>query len=240
MGNPNNTRREKQYWEKAFQWKSNDPRLSETYAPDDMQNLDMQMRSKIKDLAVKQQPACKGLPELMKSKEDAWWNAERQILPARQLLALYYENFRIEAPALDTMSMADLAAINFLNYGDKGLELFWEEWKRVAMGVSHCVTHPTIIKLLMDQLTNSKVLADEIKEIKKRPFDTWDYDEIAKVVTNKIEERAVKERTRLQLADHQEQLLKTYQNGKKGPGGGQRTAKTTDDGKKDPPAPLTA
>ena len=82
------------------------------------------------------------------------------------------------------------------------------------MGVSHCVNHRTLIRLLVDRLTCSKILAEDLKEIKKQPHDLWDYDDIAKIVTNKIEERAVVERTKSQRADHNDQLLKTLQ-GKK-------------------------
>ena len=74
----------------------------------------MVIREKIKDLALKQLPQTKGLFELMKSKEDAWWAAQSALLPPRQLLALYYENFRIDEPAIDAMSMADLGAVNYL------------------------------------------------------------------------------------------------------------------------------
>ena len=127
MGNPNNTRREKQYWEKAYKWRSNDPRLSERTTPTDMMSMDMILRQKLKELALSHQPYCKGLHETMKAKEDAWWAAKQDLLPARQLLALFYENFRIDEPSQDAMALADLHALNWSSFSEKngGLEAFW-------------------------------------------------------------------------------------------------------------------
>ena len=59
MGNPNNARRERQYWEKAFKWKSNDARLSETPVPPDMLALDVLIREKIKHIAQTSLPHTK-------------------------------------------------------------------------------------------------------------------------------------------------------------------------------------
>ena len=109
---------------KTFKWKSNDPRLSETSVPADMLSLDVLIREKIKQIAQTSLPHTKGLFEIMKSKEDVWWAAHNKLLPSRQLLALYYENFRIDSPAINTMAMADLAAVNYLSYGDKNFEGF--------------------------------------------------------------------------------------------------------------------
>ena len=83
--------------------------------------LDVIIRERIKTIAVLSSPLTKGLAELMKSKEDAWWAAKQDLLPSRQLLALYYENFRIDAPTLDGMAMSDLGASNYLTLGYKNL-----------------------------------------------------------------------------------------------------------------------
>ena len=154
---------------KAYKWKSNDARLSETPVPPDMLALDVLIREKIKHIAQTSLPHTKGLFEIMKSKEDAWWAAHNKLLPSRKLLALYYENFRIDAPAINTMAMADLAAVNYLSFGDKNLEGFWEEWKKVSMSVAHCVAAKALNEMLLDKLTNSKILSDDVRDIKKIP-----------------------------------------------------------------------
>ena len=61
--------------------------------------------------------------------------------------------------------------------------------------------------MLMDNLASSKILADDVREIKKAHHDSWVFDDIAKMITNKIEERAVVERTKAQRADHAKMLL---------------------------------
>ena len=119
MGNPNNTRREKQYWEKVYKWRSNDPRLSERRTPKDMLAMDMIIRQKIKELALSHQPHCKGLHETMLAKENASWAAKQDLLPSCQLRALFYENFRIDEPSQDAMAMADLHALNWSSFGEK-------------------------------------------------------------------------------------------------------------------------
>ena len=161
----------------------------------------------------------------MKSKEDAWWAAHNKLLPSRKLLALYYENFRIDAPAINTMAMADLAAVNYLSFGDKNLEGFWEEWKKVSMSVSHCVTSSALNEMLMDKLTSSKILADDVRDLKKTPSDLIVVEDIARMVTNKIEERAVIERTKIQWGDHAKQLLDQLSDNK--PKDGKKAAANT-------------
>ena len=41
--------------------------------------------------------------------------------------SLYYENFRIDEPTINNMSMGNLAAISYQTYGDRDLEGFWEK-----------------------------------------------------------------------------------------------------------------
>ena len=46
-----------------------------------------------------------------------------------------------------------------------------------------------------------------MRDLKKTPVEDIAFEDIAKTVTNKLEERAIAERTKLQRADHQKQLL---------------------------------
>ena len=213
MGNPDNMRREKQYWEKAYKWKSNDPRLSERETPKDMIGVDMIIRQKIKELATSHQPYCKGLLESMKAKEDAWWAARQDLLPARQLLAMFYENFRIDAPAQDAMAIADFNALGWSSFGEKlgGLEAFWEAFKRASAAVSHLMTAETITGQLVEKLTPAKVIAEEMKEFKRLHHSEWTYDIIADIMRIKIEERATVARTKLQRDEHAKTILDTLQ-----------------------------
>ena len=86
--------------------------------------MDMIIRQKIKELALSHQPYCKGLHDAMVAKENAWWAAKQVLLPSRQLLALFYENFRIDEPSQDAMAMADLHALNWSTFGEKGTRCF--------------------------------------------------------------------------------------------------------------------
>ena len=66
----------------------------------------------------------------------------------------------------------------------------------------------------MDKLTNSKILAADVRDLKKIPSEEHTFEDIAKLVTNKLDERAVVERTKLQKADHTKQLLDQLNGGK--------------------------
>ena len=122
-------------------------------------------------------------------------------------MALFYKNFRIEAPVANCMAMGDLAAIQFMNFTDKDLEGFWEAWKVVVQGIVGMVNVKYITEMLVHQLTFSKILADDIKNYKTQPSETWDYDDLATIVTAKIRERALHDRTKKQHEEHSRNLL---------------------------------
>ena len=132
-----------------------------------MMAADYIIREKLKAFALAQLPITKGLSETITAKENAWWNTEHKMLPSRAMLALYYECFRIDGEQLDCMALSDLCAINFLTYGDKNIDLFWEEWKRVAMHIAHMIPIGTLTTLLIDKLAPSTLCKDELKAIKK-------------------------------------------------------------------------
>ena len=67
--------------------------------------------------------------------------------------------------------------------------------------------HKTLNGMLMDKLASSKILADDVRDIKKTPHDSLIFDDIAKMITKNIEETAVVERTEAQRADHAKMLL---------------------------------
>ena len=103
----------------------------------------------------------------------------------------------------------------------RGLEAFWEAYKKVARAVSHIITTDKLAKQLIEKLTPAKVIAEEFKELKKLHHSEWTHDAVAEIINAKIEERAVIMRTKVQRDDHSKSLLDTLQNqvgGKKSQG----------------------
>lgn len=117
LDNPLNHERERTYWEKCFQCSVNDPRLSESWTPSDMLQLEAIIREKIKKIAE----AIHGgvLLDRMTAEENAWWSTTRRTLPSRKLMAMYYENFRIAGTEINAMYMQEFSLINYDHYGDK-------------------------------------------------------------------------------------------------------------------------
>ena len=86
------------------------------------------------------------------------------------------------------------------------------------MNVAHCVIPKVLDQMLLEKLSCSKILADEINKLKERPEEEQTYEEMARIVIKKIEERAIIERTKLQKSNHTKQLVDQLQGTKaKGP-----------------------
>ena len=161
---------------------------------------------------VKQTPdPIKGLLDRMISEENAWWAITRRSLPSRKLLAMYYENFRIAQPDVNSMYMAKFAVLDYDNYGDKNAEKFWEDFKKGAANMAHLMTTQGLTERLVSETKNSKHLfVEEVRNIRKEPnSNKWDYGDIGKM----IDERFVVYRTKKQKEEHNAKLVEEI-NGK--------------------------
>ena len=172
--NPDNLEREMIYWGNAYRWKITDPRLKNTKTPKDMLGLEMTIREKITQLASQYG----GLAATLKAHSDAWFHATQTTMPGRCTLALFYEYFRIEKPAVTTMALQYLYNIHYKDFGDKNLEGFWEAWKDVVRKLGDLVKIQVLTQELVSRLGNSYMLKDELAAYKREVTDAegWDWD----------------------------------------------------------------
>jgi len=128
--NYRNMEREKSYWNKARSWEIVDPRINNTRTPPDMLALGSIIREKVNGAAENYT----NLAATLKQHADAWFHANQQTLPARKTLALFYEYFRIEESAGNSMALTLFRNLRFTQYGDKNLQGFGrhgEKWSAV-------------------------------------------------------------------------------------------------------------
>ena len=141
-----------------------------------------------------------------------------------------------------------LARNQYHGYGRpccRQLSIVWrQEFGSVLGGVEEGIyerltlASSALNEMLMDKLTNSKILADDVRDLKKTPSDLMVFEDIAKMITNKIEERAVTERTKMQRADHTKQLLDQLNGNKPKDGKKVAASAAADDEKRRTPARL--
>ena len=229
LGNPQNHERERTYWEKCFQWKVDDPRLSESATPCDMFTLDALIREKIKKVAEGIQGNV--LYERMQAEENAWWATTHRILSARKYMAMYYENFRIANVEVRAMYMKEFPHIHYDTYGDKAAAKWWEVFKRGAANMSGIMTVEGLTEHLVSQLGESKHLSQDLcKEIRKEPDPKkWDYGDIGNKINLKLDEKFTLEKTKKQREEHTAKIIEQH-TGK--PSGPRKSNATTKDIKK--------
>ena len=82
----------------------------------------------------------------------------------------------------------------------------------------------TLTHCLFREISESKVLADELKNFKKLPCDVWDYDELCAIITSKVADIDLQTRTKAQLAEHDKHMngFNTKPARKGGGGGGSK------------------
>lgn len=193
--NPLNHDRERTYREKCFQWSVNDSRLCENWTPSDMFGLDAMIREKVKSIA---DPASMpGLLDRMISEDNSWWTVTRRVLPSRKLMAMYYEYFRIAGPDVNQMYMQEFGLLDYDTSGDKNAGKWREAFKKAAANISHLLDQLGLTEALTSQLRKSKHLfVEELRSIRKEPDSRkWDYQEIGKMITTKLDEETVQDMT---------------------------------------------
>ena len=84
------------------------------------------------------------------------------------------------------MAMSDLYTLHFSQYGDKHPAAFWTAWKDVVRKCGCLVQIRTMLQLLVRQLAKSHALKDEIRNFRKAKVSQCKYDELAKIIHQKI------------------------------------------------------
>ena len=101
----------------------------------------------------------KGLTEIFEQHMESWVAAAGTILPARKLLALFYENLRIESSAVNVIAMTQIGAIRYLDYkGPMALENYWAAWKPAVKDVAGLIKPAVLLDMLDTQLIPCKVI----------------------------------------------------------------------------------
>ena len=140
-----------------------DSRFTNTRTPPDQLALDSLIREKINGVAEN----FSGLAAQLKQHADAWFHANQQTLPARKTLALFYEYFRIEESAGNSMALTTFRNLRFTQYGDKNVPAFWEAWREMVRRLGTLVGLKALAECLFREIAESKLMADELKDFKR-------------------------------------------------------------------------
>ena len=191
--------------------------------------LDSIIREKINGVAENYT----NLAATLKQHADAWFHANQQTLPARKTLALFYEHFRIEESAANSMALTLFRTLRYSQYGDKNLLGFWEAWREMVRRLGTLVGLKALAESLYREIADAKILHDEMKDFKKlisvNGINAQHYDILCNIITNKIADVDHDTRTKEQLAAHDKHVQslqvrpprdKGGKSGKKGKGKG--------------------
>jgi len=140
------------------------------------------------------------LAATLKQHADAWFHANQQTLPARKTLALFYEYFRIEESAGNSMALTLFRNLRFTQHGDKALQGFWEAWREVVRRLGTLVGLKALAECLFREIADSRLMFDELKDFKKLTsisgIQDCHYDLLCKMITDKIADTDLATRTR--------------------------------------------